>query len=162
MGLADGVSLGNLDALQTVISNNSAPDRVVEVEDQDFSALAPKRGDHTGHVIGVQRDEFARERELGHVPKFRIMPVRKTDGLRKSGDVQQDIVRTKHELRKLAVDSVDQTPNRARERAVETAKQGFNGRSEALKNANRVRVRLDAITNRPEIADDPLNGCGRS
>ena len=138
MCLAGGVSLGNLDALQTVISDNPAPDCVVEVEDQDFSALAPERGDNTGHVIGVQRNEFVRERKLGHVPKLRVMPVRKTDGLRKSGDVQQDIVRTENKLSKLAVDSVDQTPNRARERAVETAKQGFNGRSEALKDANRV------------------------
>ena len=160
MGLAGSVSLGNLDAVQPVISNNSAPDRVVEVEDQDFAALAPEHTDHAGHVIGVQRDESARKRKLGHVPKLRVVPVRKTDGLSKSGDVQQNIIRMEHQLSKLAVDSVDQIPNRARERAVETAKQGFNGRSDALKDTNRIRVRFDAITKRSQIADGSPNGSG--
>ena len=138
MGLADGVSLGNLDAFQAVVSDDPAPDCVVEVEDQDLSALTPERGDHTGHVIGVERNEFVRKGNLGQVPKLRVMPVRKTDGLRNSGDVQQDIARTENKLSKLAVYAVDQASHRARERAVEIAEQGFNGRSEALKDANRV------------------------
>src|SRR5271156_5323350 len=69
MGLADGVSLGNLDAFQAVVSDDPAPDCVVEVEDQDFSALAPEGGDYTGHMIGVEWNEFVRKGKLGQVPK---------------------------------------------------------------------------------------------
>src|SRR5271166_385395 len=65
MRLADGVSLGNLDAFQAVVSDDPAPDCVVEVEDQDLSALAPERGDNTRKVIGVERNEFVRKRKLG-------------------------------------------------------------------------------------------------
>src|ERR1700691_4858369 len=112
MGLADGVSLGNLDTFQPIVSNNSAPDCIVEIEDQDFSALAPERGDNSGHVIGVERNEFVRKGKLGQVPESHVMPVRKTNSFRDSGDVQQDVVRTEKTLRKLAVDAVDQTSNR--------------------------------------------------
>src|SRR5271168_2159061 len=79
MGLAYGVSLGELDAFQTVVSDDTAPDCVVEVEDQDLSTLTPERGDNPGHVIGVERNELVRKGKLCQVPKLRIMPVRKTD-----------------------------------------------------------------------------------
>src|SRR5271156_4746356 len=109
MGLADCVSLGNLDAFQAVVSNDPAPDCVVEVEYQDLSTLTPERGDDTGHVIGIKRNKFVRKGNLGQVPKLRVMPVRNTDGLRNSCDIQQDIVRMENKLNQLAVYAVDQT-----------------------------------------------------
>lgn len=68
------------------------------------------------------------------------MPVRKTDGFRNARNIEQDVAGTENKLSKLTIDSVDQIPNRAWEGAVEAAKQRFNGRSKALKDANRVRV----------------------
>src|SRR4051794_1285072 len=87
VGLAGGISLGNLDPFQAVVSDDPAPDCVVKIEYQEFCALTAERGDNTGNVIGIERNEFVRKGKLGQIPKSRVMPVCKTDGLRNSGDV---------------------------------------------------------------------------
>ena len=60
--------LRDLDALQPIVSDHSAPYRVVEVENQNFSALAANGRNRPSNMIGVERNELVGEGELGHVP----------------------------------------------------------------------------------------------
>ena len=111
-------------------------------------------------MIGIERDEFVGEGELAHIPQLRIVPVGETDGLRQSGHVEQHIARAENILGQLAVDAVDQVSQRARKRAVQTAKKRFRRRSESLKDANGIRIGLDAVAQRLQVADHALHGGG--
>src|ERR1700719_1932910 len=63
MGFARRIALGDVYALDAVVADDSAPNRVIEVEDQHLAALAADGGYHAANVIGIQRDEFLRERK---------------------------------------------------------------------------------------------------
>ena len=61
VGLAGGVALRDLDAFDAVIADDPTPDRVVEIEDQAFPALAAQRGDHAGDMVRIERQERRRK-----------------------------------------------------------------------------------------------------
>src|SRR5215470_13182706 len=62
------IALCDFDALQPVVPNHAAPNSIVQVENQDFSALAANCGKHPSNVIAVKRNEFIRKWELGQIP----------------------------------------------------------------------------------------------
>ena len=89
-------------------------------------------------MIGVKWNEFVGEGELRHIPQLRVVPIGKAYRFRKPGHIQQHIARAENKLGQLAVDAVDQTSQRSRQRAIQAAKERLHGRSEGLKDANRI------------------------
>ena len=79
----------------------------------------------------------------------------------KPGHIQQHIARAKNRLGQFAVDAVDEVSQRSRQRAVQAAKERFHRRSESLKDANGIRIGLDAVAKRLQVADDALHRGGR-
>ena len=86
------------------------------------------------------------------------MPIGKAYRFRKPGHVEQHIAGTQNVLGQLAVDAFDQASQRPRQRAVQAAEKRFHRRCEGLKDANRIRIGLDAIAKRLQIADHALHG----
>ena len=70
-----------------------------------------------------------------------------------AGHIQQHIARAENKLGQFAVDAVDQASQRSRQRAIQAAKERFHRRSEGLKDANGIRIGLDAVAKRLQIAN---------
>ena len=58
VGFAARIALRDLDALEAIVADDSAPNRVVEIEDQRLAALAAQGCNGAGNVIGIKRNQF--------------------------------------------------------------------------------------------------------
>ena len=78
------------DAVEPVVADDAAPERVVEIEDENLARLAHERADDAGDHVGVDRGELRREGKLRRVPVARIVPALVADRGREARDVGDD------------------------------------------------------------------------
>lgn len=76
------------------------------------------------------------------------MPVGESNGFGQCGSIEQHIARAGNILDQCAVDAVNKTSRRAGQRAIQAAKERFHRRSDGLKDANGIRIGLDAVAQR--------------
>ncbi len=132
--LTGAVALAQDDALDAVIADDPAPERIVQVEDQAASALAAHGGGEARGVLGVDRQAGPGEGQLGHVPLHRRMPGRKTDGLGQGRYVEQHVAAVEAGGES-SVEALHQPAHGAGDLPVEAAEQGFGRRRQGLHHA---------------------------
>src|SRR5579862_3848979 len=64
MRFSQSIALRDFDTIQPVISYYSAPNRIVEVENQSLSAFAANSGDHPSNMVGIKRNKLVGKRKL--------------------------------------------------------------------------------------------------
>src|SRR5579862_5478035 len=89
IGLAGCIALSEQNPAQTVVADDAAPQRIVEVEHQAAAREAADRGHNAAHVVGVQRHEVLIERQFREIPLPRAVPVGKPDSLGNGGYIEQ-------------------------------------------------------------------------
>jgi hypothetical protein len=147
VGLSGGVSLAYHDAFQPIVANDAAPERIVKVKDQAAPAEAAKRGDEATKVVGVERDEVAREWQLRQVPQGGIVPVREPNSFGQAGDVKKDILVAGNAIGDGAVEGVDDAAPGTRKHEVETTEVCFSGPRDGLQYTERLAIGFDAGAN---------------
>ncbi len=86
-GFARRGPLPERNAVEPVVADDAAPQRIVEVEDQNLARLALERADNAGDHVGVDGREIRREGKLRGVPVARIVPALVADRSREARDV---------------------------------------------------------------------------
>ena len=76
-------------------------------------------------MIGVERKKHARERHLRKVPLKRRVPFGEANGLGEPGHIEQQVFCPCNAGGSAAIDHVDQVPESARHREIETAEAGL-------------------------------------
>ncbi len=56
MSFARSITLRQLDTFQTVVADDTTPNRVVQVENQGLPALSTNGGNGSSHMVGIERD----------------------------------------------------------------------------------------------------------
>ena len=74
MGFPGGASLPQHDAVEPVVPNHAAPQRVVEIEHQTFLRQAPQGGEDAGGEIAIKRRRLRRDFQLALKPAPDVEP----------------------------------------------------------------------------------------
>ena len=89
-GFARRRPLPQRDAVESVVADDAAPQRIVEIEDENLPRLAHERAHDAGDHVGVDGGELRREGKLRGVPVARIVPSLVADRGREARDVGED------------------------------------------------------------------------
>ena len=112
-------------------------------------------------MIGIEGDKDVGERQLGHVPLARRVPLRKADSSCQARHIEQNIRRPADGIYDPFVDPGEYTKRGARKNRIQAAEKGLWWRSKSLQDAKGFTVFRNAGTDRLKmpkggVYNDPL------
>ncbi len=122
--LAGGAPLAQDDALQAIIADHSAPQRVVEVQHQALARMAAQGGEDPCHVFAIGRDRRGCDQHPGLQPASRIEPDMQSVPHHGTLEIEQGHAFPAGDFDQLLVQTPDQPPRRSRDGRVEMSEQG--------------------------------------
>ena len=91
MRLADCAALPEDDPTKFIVTDHTAPKRIVEIENEAASAFAAHSGQHPTDVISVERQVVLGTRKFSGKPLNTVVPAGRSDCLDKMRDIQQHV-----------------------------------------------------------------------
>jgi len=155
MGFAGGASLAEHDAVDPVVADDAAPQRVVEIEHQAFLRQPPLRSENTRDQFAVHRCGLRCDFELALKPAPNVEPGVHPVPLACSRDIENAHAVARRGLAHLIVEARDGRRRRPRNHSVVAAEQRLAHIEERLLD-DRGRADLARLApERPQIADKP-------
>ena len=134
MGFAGRASLAEHDAVEPVVPDHAAPQRVVEIEHQTFLRQAPQGGEDAGGEIAIRRRRLRRDFQLALKPAPDVEPGVDPVPLARARDIEQETPVLSRGLDEPIVEPGDDRARRARNHPVIAAEQRLAHVEEGLLN----------------------------
>ena len=146
MGFARRASLAEHDAVEPVVADHAAPQRVVEIEHQTFLRQAPLRGEDAGGEIAIRRRGLRRDFQLALKPAPDVEPGVDSVPLAGARDIEQERPVLSRGLSEPIVEPGDDRARRARNHPLIAAEQRLAHVEEGLLNDRARQSRAPCAT----------------
>ena len=154
MGFACRAAFAQHDAVNPVVADHAAPQRVVEIEHQTFLRQAPQGGENAGGEVAVEGRRLRRDFQLALKPAPDVEPGVDPVPLARARDIQNEHAVARRGLAHLVVQPGDDRRRRPGNHAIIAAEQRLAHVDEGLLNdcgaANLARL----APQRPQFGDE--------
>ena len=154
MGFACGAAFAQDDAVNPVIADHPAPQRVVEIEHQTFLRQAPQGGENAGGEIAVEGRRLRRDFQLALKPAPDVEPGVDPVALARPRDIENEHAVARRGLAHLIVQPGDDRRRRPRNHAIVAAKHGLAHVDEGLLNDRGAANLARLAPQRPQFGDE--------